>query len=59
LRHADEDAILTTQIDLPDPTISATARRRNEELLEGEMMLDNEPTQAVKPPIKQYINEQG
>ena len=59
LRHDDADAVLATQIHLPDPTISATAKRRNEELLEGEMMLEPETLEVEKGPLKQYFNEQG
>lgn len=59
LRHDDADAVLATQIDLPDPTISATARRRNEELLGDEMMLDDDSPETEKEPVKQYLNDQG
>jgi hypothetical protein len=50
---------LTTQVHLPDPNITATARRRNEELLEGEMMLDADSMDIEKAEAENYFNDKG
>jgi len=59
LRHDETDAVLTTQVHLPDPNITATARRRNEELLEGEMMLDADSMDIEKAEAEKYFNDKG
>jgi hypothetical protein len=59
LRHDDAETLLAPQVDMPDPSISATARRRNEALLEGEMELDTDAVEAEPVLIKQYINQNG
>jgi hypothetical protein len=59
LRHDDADTLLAPQVDMPEPSISATARRRNEALLEGEMELDTDTFETESVPVKQYINHNG